>query len=236
MNAHLRDRDRILQTPAGQAQQLILLFHGVGGSPRDMLGIGRRLRTEFPQAFVVAIAADRDSDLGQGYEWFSTRSIDDAQRITRVADAMPGFLASIAYWQRAAGVDENATALIGFSQGGIMALESSRLGHYLAGRIVTIGSRYAALPGSAPPRTTLHLFHGKMDPVIPYSHTVAAAQLLVDLGADLTADVVPFLGHQISNELHDLVIERLRTHIPRRLWEEALQADAGAPPPGTLPH
>jgi phospholipase/carboxylesterase len=231
-----RHRDRILQAPSADPGQLILLFHGVGGTPRDMLGLGRRLRQEFPNAFVVAIAADHEADSGEGFQWYSTRALSDMERIARIEEAMPAFLACVQYWEDATGLDKNTTALIGFSQGGIMALESSRLGHYLAGRIVTIGSRYARLPETAPTMTTLHLFHGKTDAVMPYAHTITAAQQLLNLGADLTADVIPFLGHQITIELHDRIVERLRTHIPRRVWEEALRADSGAPAPGEKTH
>ena len=71
------------------------------------------------------------------------------------------------------------------------------------------------------------LLDGKQDDVIHYSHTVHAAERLVQLGADLTADVVPFTGHGISEELQDLLVERLRGHIPKHVWEEAMRNAPG---------
>ena len=62
------------------------------------------------------------------------------------------------------------------------------------------------------------------DAVIPYSHTILGAERLVELGADVTADVIPFVGHEITQEIADLVIERLTTHVPQRLWQEAQSA------------
>ena len=118
----------------------------------------------------------------------------------------------------------DAVALIGFSQGGIMALESTRDRPAIAGRVVSIAGRFAKLPEAPNAGTTLHLLHGKLDPVIPYLATVEAAQHLVRIGADVTADVVPFVGHQINDDIVALVIERLRGHLPKRTWEAALRA------------
>jgi phospholipase/carboxylesterase len=148
---------------------------------------------------------------------------------------MPAFVAAVHHWQTEAGSGVPATALIGFSQGAIMALESTRHGASLAGRVASIAGRFALLPERARPETTMHLFHGKTDAVIAYTHTIAAAERLVELGGDVTADVLPFVGHEINRTVEDLLIERLRGYIPRRLWEEALRADPEAPPPACLP-
>jgi phospholipase/carboxylesterase len=219
----------IVQRPPGAPQQLILLFHGVGGTPRDLLPLARRLAAEFPTAFVVSVAAPHPGDRGHGRQWFSAQDIGDENRAERIRAAMPAFIATVRHWQQTAGASVAATALVGFSQGAIMALESTRHGEVLAGRIAAIAGRYARLPERATPETTLHLFHGKTDAVIGYAHTLAAAERLVALGGDVTADVLPFVGHEINATIEDLLIERLRGYIPRRLWEEALRAEPEAP-------
>ena len=43
-------------------------------------------------------------------------------------------------------------------------------------------------------------------------------------GADVTADILPLVGHQINAEIVELLIERLRGHLPRRTWEAAMRA------------
>jgi phospholipase/carboxylesterase len=214
----------IVARPEGQAEQLMLLFHGVGSTAQDLVPLGRVLAAEFPAAFIVSVAAPAPSQGGGGRQWFPVLDISEENRPDRVAAALPAFLASVAHRQEEAGVGTDAVALIGFSQGGIMALESTRHQPAVAGRVVSIAGRFATLPTAANPGTTLHLFHGKLDPVIPYGFTVEAAKHLVALGADITADVVPFVGHQINDEIATLMIERLRGHLPRRTWEAALQA------------
>ena len=108
--------------------------------------------------------------------------------------------------------------------GAIMALASTQSTPRLAARIVALSGRFNPLPSAAPEQCTLHLIHGKQDAVIPYAHTVYAAERLVSLDADVTADVIPFVGHEINTEISDLVIERLTTHVPKHYWEAAQAA------------
>jgi phospholipase/carboxylesterase len=220
----------IVARPEGQAQQLMLLFHGVGASPLDLVPLGRVLAEEFPEAFIVSVAAPAPSGSGEGRQWFSVLDISEENRPARVEAALPAFDAAVAHWQKEAGVSRDAVALIGFSQGGIMALESTRDRPAIAGRVVSIAGRFAQLPETPNPDATLHMFHGKLDPVIPYSYTVEAAQHLVAIGGDITADVIPHLGHQINEDVAELLIERLRGHLPKRTWEAAMKAarDSGA--------
>jgi phospholipase/carboxylesterase len=219
------------QPPRGEARQLVLLCHGLGADEYNLRPLGERLAAEYPQALVASLRAPNPSDFGFGYQWFSTRDIDEAKRVTRVAAALPAFLAAVRDWQRESGLGPDATLLVGFSQGAIMAVEavSDPAAPPVAGRVVSLSGRYAQLPRATPRATTLFFVHGKTDAVIHYGYTVEAARHLVELGADVVADVIPFLGHSIDDEVIELVIQRLRTHIPRRHWEAAMR---GAPTPG----
>jgi hypothetical protein len=88
--------------------------------------------------------------------------------------------------------------------------------------------------GAALPQTTVHLFHGKADPVIPYVHSVQAAEHLIALGGDVTAEIEPFVGHQLHEDLLEKAVEYLQSHIPKHVWDEALSA---TPPQGSIkPH
>ena len=217
----------VIQQPPGQAQQLVLLFHGLGETPQAMLPLGERLARQFPNAFVVSVVAAEPADGGTGHQWLSVRGLDDANRTARVSAALPAFLRAVAHWQAVSGLGPVATALIGFSQGAIMALEATRVEVACAGRVVAIAGRFTELPERAAAATTLHLFHGKQDEVIPYRHTIEAVQHLLGIGGDATADVLPFVGHALVDDFVDLTIERLTGYVPKRLWDEAMRA-AGA--------
>ena len=127
-------------------------------------------------------------------------------------------------WQARSGVSAAATALIGLSQGAEMVLELSKLQPMLASRVLAIGGRFTLLPDVAPAVSTIHLLHGKQDALIPYSHSVTAAHHLLDMGCDITAEVLPFVGHELHPDLIELAITKLSTHIARHLWTSAQEA------------
>jgi phospholipase/carboxylesterase len=203
------------------ASQLILIFHGVGSNPQSMVPLATHMAKMFPKALVACIQSPNASFVPGGYEWFSVAGITEEGRQQRIDAAMPGFTACIAQWQTEAGVGPEATALIGFSQGAIMALESSKLASPPASRIVSIAGRFANLPDNGNYNGTIHFLHGKEDPVIPYQHTVMAAHHLRDLGVDMTAEILPFVQHAVPQDFIDMAAEKLSTHISHKVWKDA---------------
>ena len=175
------------------------------------------------------------SDFGQGWQWFSVAGVTEDNRPARVLEAMPLFVKAVQGWQQHTGVTPHATVLVGFSQGAIMALESTQReaegerDALLAGRVVALSGRFAQDTRHAPAATVLHFIHGKHDPVMPYAHTVRAAEMLIQQGADVTADVIPFLEHAVTPEVLELVVERLQGYVPQRHWRAALQGAENLP-------
>jgi phospholipase/carboxylesterase len=41
-------------------------------------------------------------------------------------------------------------------------------------------------------------------------------------GGDVTADVVPDVGHELHPALIDKAIEQLRTFLPKKVWRQAM--------------
>ena len=215
-----------IQQPEGPAQQLFLLFHGYGATPQGLVPLGQRLGAAFPHSLVVSVQAPHACDLGRGFQWFSAQGITEENRLDRITKAMPAFSDCVAHWQKHSKLDAARTALIGFSQGAIMALASTQSPPMQAGRVVALAGRFAVLPDAVPPECTLHFIHGKQDAVIPYGFTIEAAERLVALGCDITADVLPFVGHEVNAEVESLVLNRLQTHLPKRYWDAAEKAQA----------
>jgi phospholipase/carboxylesterase len=90
--------------------------------------------------------------------------------------------------------------------------------------VLAFSGRYARLPRSAPRYTTVHLFHGGRDAVIPVSHASAAMGHLAALNGDVTLDIAHEIGHTLHAVLVDLAIERLLGRIPLRSWQRAFGA------------
>lgn len=202
----------VIQRPGAAIDRLILLFHGVGGVPASMVQAGQQLAQALPTAMVVAVPAPFRSDLSTGLQWFSVRGVTEVNRPGRVAEAMPLFCETVGQWQAVSGVDAGATVLAGFSQGGIMALESSRLAQPPAATVVSFAGRYAVLPEHAP-AVRIHLLHGEQDSVMPVALSTAAAERLRSVGAACTLDIVDGIGHEPHAALVERAIERLREDV-----------------------
>lgn len=200
----------VIQQPRQAAQQLILLFHGVGASAASMAPLGQQLARAFPDAFVVSVDGAHSSDLGAGRQWFSVRGVTEENRPERIAAAMPAFQAAVLHWQEQARVDAAHTTLVGFSQGAIMALESTQLAEPVAARVVALAGRLARPARTAAGGSAIHLIHGEQDPVIAPACSIDAASELEALGATVTLDLIPALGHGIDVRVLERVIERLR--------------------------
>lgn len=191
-------KDLIVQHASAPGCRLILLFHGVGSRPEDLVPLGRLLAEADPGAWVVSVCSPEPSDLGSGWQWFSVRGVTEDSRPARIATAMPSFVRCVRDWQARAGVDAAGTTLIGFSQGSIMALESTQLPETLAARVISLAGRFAAPPRVAPAGTQVHLLHGEQDQVIDPRYSLLAAETLRGLGATVSVELFPGLGHGID--------------------------------------
>lgn len=212
--------------PQGEAaRQLFVLLHGVGATPESLLPLGQGLQRAFPHAAVVIPEGFDAFDAGgSGRQWFSIAGIDERSRPARVAAVLPHLIQFVRQQQDRWKVFPEATALTGFSQGAILALEAIAREDGLAGRVLAFAGRYAGLPERAPRYTTIHLFHGSDDPVIPVSHANAALERLAGLNGDVTLDIAHGVGHVLHPVLIDLAIERLTGRVPLRAWQRALGA------------
>ena len=214
----------------GPPELLYLLFHGVGATAQSMLPLAQRLIREYPQAAVLCLnAPDRfdaviaRSDESEGKQWFSIRRVGEDNRPGRVAEALPAFIATVRAMQRRFEMGWERTALAGFSQGAVMVLEAVQAEPMLAGRVLAFSGRHATAPAHVPSDTTVHLFHGIADTVIPAAAAIDSAQTLVELGADVTADVLPGIAHELHPLLMDRAIEQLRTFVPKKVWRAAMR-------------
>jgi phospholipase/carboxylesterase len=150
------------------------------------------------------------SDFGQGRQWFSVAGITEESRPARVAAAMPAFQSLIQQFQKISGVSAEKTTLIGFSQGSIMALESTQHTLRLAGRVIAFSGRFASAPTKAPSGTAIHLIHGDADQVIPIEHSRNALRQLQILGANVSFDIGPAMGHGIDARMMSLALSKVQ--------------------------
>lgn len=194
----------VVSRPAAPTE-LVLLLHGVGAWASNLVPLAQRIAQARPTRMVPSVEGPFASGFGSGRQWFSVQGITEANRPARIAGALPVLAEAIASWQAEAGVAPERPTLVGFSQGAIMALESTQQGPTLAGRIVSIAGRFAKPVRRATAGTVFHFIHGAQDGVIPPRPSIEAAEGLRQLGAQVTIDVLPALGHGIDGRVSDLV-------------------------------
>ncbi len=200
--------DLLPESPlAGRAEQLLILLHGAADTPAAMRPLATALRGAFAQALLLGPAG-----LVPPF----------AEAEATLADVLARLREWIGAAQQASGVGPAATAVAGFGEGALAALELASAFDGLAGRVLAFGGRYAALPERAPEETTIHLFHGADDQVVPAAQARAALERLGALGGDATIDIAGRTGHVLAPVLIDCALHRLRTHIPARTWAAAL--------------
>lgn len=217
------DFQGITLLPLTAVKQLFILLHGWGAEPADLLPLANTLGAAFPEAALLIPDGTQPMDGAvSGRQWFSMQGMTDQNGASRIAAALPALHDLVRQAQDRFGVLQSDTALVGFSQGAIMALAFSSAYDGGVGRVLAFAGRYAALPDKAPELTTLHLLHGANDPVISVEHAHAAYARLSALGGDATLDIASSVGHTIPDELAERAVYRLQTCIPLRTWKLAL--------------
>jgi phospholipase/carboxylesterase len=129
--------------------------------------------------------------------------VTEADRPQRVADAREAFdqtIRAIIETHGLAGRLERV-ALVGFSQGSIMALDAVASGRWPVGAVVAFSGRLASPEPLAPATgTKVLLVHGDADPVIPAQESAQAEATLQTAGVDARHQRLRGLGHTISAE------------------------------------
>ena len=192
---------------------LVICLHGVGSNGADMAMLGHAMAPALPG--VVFESPDAPHASGRGREWFSVAGVTVTNRPDRVLAARPAFDAVIADLVERHGFADalDRVALLGFSQGSIMALDALASGRWPVGAVIAFSGRLASpAPLTPATGTPLLLVHGDADPIMPAAESKTTAEHLRAFGVTSKFVIEPGLGHQISsgglaeavNFLHDL--------------------------------
>lgn len=183
---------------------LVIFLHGVGSRGSDLAPLASVLAPHLPGAVFVAPDGPFPFDGGgAGRQWFSIRGVTDANRPQRIVDARADFDATLSGIIDEHGLSDrlDQVALVGFSQGAIMALDALASGCWSFGAVVAFSGRLASPEPLAPSKTTRTLLiHGEADAMIPARESVGAEQRLKAAGADVAVRLLPAVVHTISSE------------------------------------
>ena len=208
---------RFAPTPEHPANHLFVFLHGCGATAQSMIPIAFKFQARFPSAaLVVPSGFDPDARGEAAQDWYPTRGLNPDNHRERVAAVLPDVEDLIRREQTNFGVPASHTVLIGFSQGGTVALEAVKTPG-LASAVVAFSARFARLPANGSRiRSRIHLVHGEYDSVVSRVYAERAARVLEGLHVPVTLDIVENLGHALSHRAISLGSLRLLQGIYER--------------------
>jgi len=195
------DGPRLAPASGAAPRSLVILLHGYGSNGEDLIGLAPFWREALPgAAFIAPNAPEICPGAPGGYQWWGITTFDPRARAAGAARAAPVLDAFIDAELARADLSESALALVGFSQGTMMALEvGPRRSRTLAGIVGFSGmlADDAALAG-ARTKPPILLINGDEDPMIPIAafHNTKAA--LERTGFEVESHVSHGLGHSVD--------------------------------------
>lgn len=185
----------------GRPRRLVLLLHGYGADGQDLLGLAPYWAEALPDCAFVAPDAPFPCEIGFGRQWFGLEEADLAGKAAAARAAATLLDAFIDSELAADGLSDEAAALVGFSQGTMMALHvAPRRARALAGVVGFSGLVVddGSLASEARSRPPVLLIHGDADPVVPFPAMAAAKAALTAAGLPVETLARPGLGHSID--------------------------------------
>jgi phospholipase/carboxylesterase len=183
----------------GAPRQIIVLLHGYGSSGADLIALAPHLQPSIPDALFLAPNAPQRS--GPGYQWWPLYGFSPADLAAGAALAAPAINAFVDRKLGQYGLSDADLAIIGFSQGTMMALHVGLRRKAAPAAIVgysgmLVGAaELAHLPIVKPP---VLLVHGSADQVVPVAALHAAKAELAKLGIEAETHVSTGLGHSVD--------------------------------------
>jgi phospholipase/carboxylesterase len=188
----------------GQPRCLVILLHGLGADGNDLIGLAPYWAPLLPEAEFVSPNAPFPCDMAPwGFQWFSVQDRSPGTVLAGVRASAPMLDAFIDDELAKRGLDEGSAALVGFSQGTMMALfVGLRRAKPFAG-IVGFSGRMIGrelLAAELRSRPPVLLVHGTDDPVVPYDSLAAAEAALTAAGVPVETLSCAGMGHSIDQE------------------------------------
>jgi phospholipase/carboxylesterase len=200
---------RLEPRAGGAARQLVVFLHGYGADGNDLIEIGRAWQGLLPQAaFVSPHAPEPCGQAPTGKQWFNLTFRDPNERWIGVNKAAPVLEHFLDAELARCNLPPSALALVGFSQGTMMALHVGL--RRAAAPLAIVGySGLLVVPPDLKPeaftaeiksRPPVLLVHGDSDDLIPPQAMFQASSGLASFGLAVEWHLSEGVGHGIDQE------------------------------------
>jgi phospholipase/carboxylesterase len=199
----------------------VVFLHGYGADGADLLGLSDALAPHLPSTlFLAPDAPEPCAGNPFGFQWFPIPWLDGSSEaaagagLARAAADLDAFLDERL---AEAGLADGAMALIGFSQGAMMALQVAPRRAAACAGVVAISGRLLAperLAAEAVVRPPVLVVHGDEDPVVPFAAMAEAGQALAAAGFDTYGQVMRGTVHGIAPDGLSAALAFLKPRLP----------------------
>ena len=198
-----------LEPQSGQAKRLVVFLHGYGADGNDLIDIGRAWQGILPDtAFVSPHAPEACGQAPVGRQWFPlfTRAPNERwEGANKAGPELEQFLEAELARRK---LPPSALALVGFSQGTMMALHTGLRRAAPPAAIVGYSGIFAlpdktrpdAVAGQIKSKPPVLLIHGAQDDLIPAQALFQSAQALAALEVPVEWHLSEGIGHGIDQE------------------------------------
>ena len=183
-------------------QSMVILLHGYGSNGADLMGLVPYWRASLPDTvFMAPNAPEICPGAPGGFQWWSLTDLGRESRAAGVRQAAPLVNAFIDMHRATYDLTNNKVALVGFSQGTMMALHvAPRRSEVLAGVVGYSGmlADPEALQAEVQTKPPLLLIHGDADSMVPFAAMGQAEGEFKSMGFEISTHAAPGLGHSID--------------------------------------
>ncbi len=186
-------------------ETVAIFLHGYGADGSDLLGLADPLAPHMPRtAFYAPDAPEPCANNPYGRQWFPIPWLDgssEAQARDSMAQSVDDLNAFIDKVLADEGVAADKLALVGFSQGTMMALHVAPRRAQAVACIVGFSGRLLLpelLAEQAVVKPPVLLLHGDADPMVPFADMGLAGDALVAAGFETYSFVMKGTGHGIA--------------------------------------
>ena len=194
---------------SGTAEQLVVFLHGYGSNGDDLIALARPWAQLLPKAaFVSPNAPEPVPGAPFGFQWFEITRLDPAAMVRGVERAAPVLNAFLDSELKRHNLTAANLALVGFSQGTMMALHAGLRRPEPVAAIVGYSGLLAGpekLETELAAKPPVLLVHGDADQMIPVSAMHVAAGALAKAGVSVRDQTVSELAFAEAEDALDFV-------------------------------
>jgi phospholipase/carboxylesterase len=199
------DGPSIAPQSGGAPKQIVVFLHGYGSNGDDLISLAPYWAELLPEAEFVSPNAPFPCEVNPfgGFQWFGLEERSAETRLRGARAAAPILDAYLDQLLKERGLDESRLALVGFSQGTMMALHVGPRRSVAPAAIVGYSGMLIApelLSAELKSKPPILLAHGMADQVVPFTAMDAAAAALKALDLSVETLARPGLPHSIDQD------------------------------------